>query len=495
MKIGESACPGCDRSAIAEYVARHALAVILILVVPVVVPLMSKNGICAEGTNRGNRTEEGWSQFRGPNGQGISESARPPVTFGPGTNIAWTVDCPKGQSSPCLRGGKVFLTALNDGKLLVLGFDQTSGRQLWRREVSAEKIEYTHEFGGPAAPTPAANDSLVVAYFGSYGVVAFKHDGTQVWSKPLTPPKNHYGTASSPVVQGDKALILADSDDKQSKLIALRLEDGSVAWSTDRPMAAANWSTPALWRPEGQPEQLVVLGSRRVVSYDPATGREQWWCDGFPVETISVPIVGTNMLWICSSSLGGLPDETYEVMPWARVVEMDRNGDGMVQKSEVPQGQKVVLRPELPKDNPGYAFPRSFRDMFDGFDGNRDGTLTEAEWDTYFKNYRARAVPALKAIKPGGSGDITRTHLAWEMRRGIPEIPSPVRYRGVIYLVRDGGFLEAVRETDGSVIFNDRLGVAGGYCASPVAADGRLYIASHSGSIVVVDAGAAQSLD
>ncbi|MDA7660604.1 PQQ-like beta-propeller repeat protein, partial [Verrucomicrobia bacterium] len=90
---------------------------------------------------------------------------------------------------------------------------------------------------------------------------------------------------------------------------------------------------------------------------------------------------------------------------------------------------------------------------------------------------------------PGGSGDITQTHRAWELRRGIPEIPSPVYHDKRIYLVRAGGLLSCVNSENGALIYRERLNAAGQYAASPVIADKHLYCVSQQGMISVVQLG------
>jgi hypothetical protein len=93
------------------------------------------------------------------------------------------------------------------------------------------------------------------------------------------------------------------------------------------------------------------------------------------------------------------------------------------------------------------------------------------------------------AIRPGGRGDCTGTHVAWKDSRGVPEIASPLFYRDRLYLVRDGGMLTSYAPDGTLVLDRKRLGVPGQFAASPVAADGRIYAASVSGTIAVVRAG------
>ena len=168
------------------------------------------------------------------------------------------------------------------------------------------------------------------------------------------------------------------------------------------------------------------------------------------------------------------------------MLELDRNGDQKVHRSEVPDDYLFVMRPDCPTNNPGYA-AGSLKSRFNSIDSDKDGALTEAEWEAYARQWGTRFAPALKAIRPGASGDLTQSHVAWQLRRGIPEIPSPLFYQGRLYLVRDGGVVQCVRPANGELIYEERVGAPGGYCASPVAADGRIYLASHPGTITVID--------
>ena len=94
------------------------------------------------------------------------------------------------------------------------------------------------------------------------------------------------------------------------------------------------------------------------------------------------------------------------------------------------------------------------------------------------------------AVKPGGRGDFSATHVAWKYGRGLPYVPSPLFYDGRIYLVRDGGMVSSFDAETGKPFYaQERLGAIGSYYSSPVAADGRIYIASLPGKLTVVKAG------
>ena len=153
------------------------------------------------------------------------------------------------------------------------------------------------------------------------------------------------------------------------------------------------------------------------------------------------------------------------------------------------------FRPELPYDHPGYGMPlpkdkqqrnRRLDGVFGLIDKNRDGFWSEKEFIDNFSSGSGK--PLLVAVKPGGKGDITESHLAWEYNRGIAEIPSPLFYENKIFMIRSGGILTALNATTGESLYSERLGASGQYSASPVLANDHLYLASESGVISVIKA-------
>jgi outer membrane protein assembly factor BamB len=95
--------------------------------------------------------------------------------------------------------------------------------------------------------------------------------------------------------------------------------------------------------------------------------------------------------------------------------------------------------------------------------------------------------PKLYAIRPGGEGDVTATHLAWQIGRGAPSTPSPLAVGDELYFVSDAGIATCADARTGKVHWNERLG--GGFSASPVYADGRVYFQNEEGVAYVVRAG------
>ncbi len=88
------------------------------------------------------------------------------------------------------------------------------------------------------------------------------------------------------------------------------------------------------------------------------------------------------------------------------------------------------------------------------------------------------------------SGEVSDSQIAWKTTKGLPYVPSPLYYHGRIYLVKDGGIVSCFNAATGEVIWQqERLPSAGSYYASPVAADGRIFLTSLDGKMTVLKAG------
>ncbi|MBL9134902.1 MAG: PQQ-binding-like beta-propeller repeat protein [Verrucomicrobiales bacterium] len=438
----------------------------------------------------GGVAEPFWPQFRGPNGQGVSREGRPPVVFGATTNALWRTPVEPGLSSPVIVGDRLFLTTFQTGTLSVVSFDRRDGRRQWQWTVPAGPIGDVHTASSPAAPSPAASADKVFAYFGSWGLVALTHEGRETWRRSMDPPKNRYGVATSPVLHGSNVLLVLDADDLKSSVLALNAEDGQVVWQTERPGQRATWSTPAIVstvRSGRSADELIVLSALRLSAYDPLDGRLLWAIDGFPQETVSVPVVGRGRVFASAAALGGRGNEQYDAMGWKQLVAFDQNADGLIQFDEVPENFRMVLRPDLPKDHSGYAVPFPFRRDFKNRDSDQDGALSEAEWQKSVTQWEASSRPLLMAVTPGDlpAGQTHRT--VWKSARGLPEMPSILLHEDRLFFVRDGGLLSCVDPDDGRLIYQERIGAAGQYCASPIAVPGRVYLSSVAGVITVVD--------
>ena len=118
-----------------------------------------------------------------------------------------------------------------------------------------------------------------------------------------------------------------------------------------------------------------------------------------------------------------------------------------------------------------------------------DLAYNQRDW-SFYRSRRA-SQNALFAIRPGGRGDVTATHVAWKMSRNIPNSPSPLLHEGVLYMVKDGGIFTSLDAKTGEILKQGRLeGAIGTYYSSPVLADGKIYVGSEPGKVTVLKPGA-----
>jgi outer membrane protein assembly factor BamB len=407
-----------------------------------------------------------WPQFRGPGGLGQG-SGDPPVEFGTDKNLLWKVAVAQGHSSPCIWGGKIVLTGLDQGKLLTFCLDRASGKEIWRAVAPAEQIEGVHRIGSPAAPTPCADADRVYVYFGSFGLLAYDWSGKEVWRKPLPPPVVEFGTGSSPILADGKLIVVVDQD-IGSYLLAVDPHTGRDVWRVERPEFRRGFSTPFVWRHDDL-EELVVAGSLWVRSYDLKDGRERWSARGMARVSNASPIAAEGLLLVSSWNVGGDEDDRVEMEPhetFAAAQDADR--DGLLIKEEIPKGP--------------------IRDRFSQMDADKDGKVTKEEYEV-MRSMFAQAANQLFAIRPGGEGDITDSHVVWRVDKHLPYVSSPVVANGRVFTMKNGGLASAYDARSGSPIFQaERVDASGDYYSSAVAAAGRVYVASQRGTVVVMDA-------
>ncbi len=413
-----------------------------------------------------------WPQFRGPQGTGIAEGNALPTRFGEDVNLLWKTDLPPGHSSPVLAGDRIFITAYEGEKLLVLAVERSSGEVLWIREAPRPRRESYQPTHGPASPSPVTDGENVYVFFGDFGALSYDAQGNERWRHPLGPFRNGNGHGSSPILADGKLLIVCDQA-IGSYLIALDATTGEAIWKAERPEITRGYGTAGIFRPpDGQP-QVIVPGAYRVAAYDLETGDELWWVTGFAWQLKCVPLFDGDTIFINGWEIGGDPGQQRETPSFKEVLaEQDRNGDGFLSREEARDER-------LKRDH-----------SWNEHDLDGDNRLDERDW--YF--YAARRAPLnnLVAIRPGEfRGDITKRAVLWRYTKSLPNTPSPLLYRGTIYLVKDGGIFSSIDPTRGSAYRVDRLRDAiDKYWASPVAGDGKIYTISEGCMISAIETGA-----
>jgi outer membrane protein assembly factor BamB len=409
-----------------------------------------------------------WPQFRGVNSLGVGEGVEPLSHFGPSSNRLWKILLPTGHSSPCIWGNRIFLTGYDGATLDTVCLDRTTGTILWRAAAPAEKIEPAHRIANPAASTCATDGESVFSYFGSFGVICYDYSGKARWSHPLPVPMVEFGTGTSPILSGE-LLVLVSDQDQGSFLIALNKHSGSTVWRVERPEFRRGFSTPTVWGHDGV-EELVVAGSLWLTSYNLKDGTERWRYSGTSRVANSTPVFGDGLLFNSSWNLGGDDGDRISMPPYEDFVrENDNNHDGNLTRKEIPAGP--------------------IRDRFTQIDLDKDGIVSPAEWANMADMF-AKAENAVIAIRSGGSGNITKTHIAWKSTRSLPYVSSPLFHRGRLYTVKNGGLFSCYAAKTGRVIYQDeRLDAGGDYYASAVAVGEKILVASQKGVVSVIAAG------
>lgn len=120
----------------------------------------------------------------------------------------------------------------------------------------------------------------------------------------------------------------------------------------------------------------------------------------------------------------------------------------------------------------------------------KDKIITKAEWEASeaFTKDKFNA-DRFVAIRSGGVGDSTTTHVQWETTKGLSEMPSALYYRGRVHFLRDGGMWTIVEAKSGKRLLDrERIGIGGQCVASAIAANGRIYLVNESGTFAVLGA-------
>jgi outer membrane protein assembly factor BamB len=419
----------------------------------------------------GAATGQEWPQFRGPNASGISGDTGLPVAFGPLKNVVWKAALPSGNSSPVVAGDRIFLTAVEKEKLFTIAVDRATGRVLWRREAPRPRKQVIERpANDPVSASPVSDGRNAYVFFQDFGLLAYGPDGNELWRMPLGPFNNPFGHGTSPILSGDTLLMLCDQD-TDSFLLALDKKNGKIQWRAERPYAQRGYSTPILYQPHEGGLQVIVAGTHRLSGYDFRTGKELWWIRRLPWQIKPTPVLDGDNLYFTTFSAETEPGQQEVLPPFAEALAvMDRNKDGKLSKDEIAD-PKIKAR-------------------FDEYlDLDHTGFLEERDWEQLRE--RRLGESALRAYHLGGQGDLTETGLLWKNSRTLPNVPSPLIYRGVLYTLKEGGIFTSFDVKTGAILKQARLqGAPGEYFSSPIAADGKIYTVSEEGKMTVIRAGA-----
>jgi outer membrane protein assembly factor BamB len=409
-----------------------------------------------------------WPQFRGVHSTGLPDSDRKlPADIGPDRHVVWKIDLPPGHSSPVIHGERIYLTVERGKSLLTMGIDRQTGKVLWEAEAPYKQLEKIHGIGSHAQPTPVTDGTRVISYFGSSGMFCYDRDGKLLWHRSMGPFKNDFGAGSSPILVGDY-LILNQDHDQDSCLLKIDTRTGKTVWRADRSEFPVGYASPVLWEVDVG-KQIVVAGTLRVAGYDFETGEEVWTVRGMARVMNMTPTVGPDgVVYVAGWAAGADASDRFPVPPFDEMIEKyDTNKNGTLEHDELPAGP--------------------LKQRFSLIDRDKDGHITKAEYEDMRRIFKT-AQNRMIAIKPGGRGDITQSHVLWECKKYLPFVPSPLYYKGRLFLVKDGGLVSSLDAQTGKPAKQERVSGTGDYYSSPVGGDGKVYLVDRRGVMTVIGA-------
>jgi len=366
-----------------------------------------------------------WPQFRGANSSGIG-TGKPPVQFGPAEKVLWKVAVGRGLSSPVVWNGRIFLTEFDStNKQLATLCIDQRTGRILWRRTVAPKAIERVHEISSPAGSTPVTD-------GERLYVYFGSYGLVAYDRDgNTLWERRFPNPENPYGAVASPIVAGDllilnHQGKDAYLLGLDRRNGRTVWKTDRSMLQFGWSTPVHWRHDGVDEILVLGG------------------DFSPDQRLMAYNLadGAERWWI-----GGLP-------PCGKSTPVI--GDGLLYFA----APDIILDPAAERSNPQRA-----------------------------AQIYAGNASRLTAVRPGGKGEVNRTHIAWSETKGVPGVPSPLYYEGRLYTFLNGGIVYSRLAKTGALLYSGRLGAMGYYYASPVGADHKVFIGSEEGVVVVLEAG------
>ncbi|MBS0261933.1 MAG: PQQ-binding-like beta-propeller repeat protein [Planctomycetes bacterium] len=277
---------------------------------------------------------QNWPQWRGPQADGVAPQGDPPVRWDEKTNVKWKVEIlGHGVSTPIIWGNQVFvITAIDTGKVVegaprpeeqpdrpfgikfpntlhqfvVLCLDRNTGKVIWQR-TATEGLpnEGHHGDSSFASASPVTDGRRLCVSFGSRGLFCYDLAGELLWQQTLDPVQTRlsFGEGCSPVLHGDYVVLNRDNEG-HSQILVFNARTGELKWKADRDEVSA-WATPLVVEHKGH-TQLITNASKRVRSYDLATGNIIWECGGQVSNVIPSPVLFGDLVCCMSGYKGSI---------------------------------------------------------------------------------------------------------------------------------------------------------------------------------------------
>jgi len=294
-----------------------------------------------------------WPAWRGSDGTGVTSEKNLPLRWDTNTNVRWRVPLPdKGNSTPIIWGNRVFVTqaTAKENRRALLCFDRADGNLLWQQGVTPEDKEPTHSTNPQCSASPVTDGERVIAWFGSGGLYCYDLDGKELWHRDLGRQRHIWGNASSPTIHGDLC-FLNFGPGEPSFLLAMDKKTGKDVWRVDEPNAnsgekkpgeekpvwTGSWSTPVFIEAGGS-DQLLMSWPKRLIAFEPKTGKEIWSCSGLNELVYTSPLYDKGIVVAMggfggkalAARAGGEGDVTESRRLWHHPKSRQRIGSGVI---------------------------------------------------------------------------------------------------------------------------------------------------------------------
>jgi outer membrane protein assembly factor BamB len=375
--------------------------------------------------------DKNWNQFRGPRGDGVCAAKDLPIEFDEASNVRWKTPIhDRGWSSPVVWGNRIWLTTGREGgeKLFAICVDLESGKIVHDIKVFdvANPQKLWEGLNTHATPTPVIEEGRVYVHFGAYGTACLDTTtGKKLWERRDFNCNHYVRPASSPIIDGDTLFLTFDGVDVQYT-VALDKRTGKTIWRKDR---------------EHGRDFMTVMAESGITKED----------------------------------LKDKPDDNNR-KSFGTPIVIEYEG----RKQLVSPGAEVLYSYDLKTGN------ELWHVMSSGWSWNVACRPVVAHGLIY---YTGGVGKQLHAVRPGGSGDVTDTHVAWSVRKSVPNMPSVLVVDDMLFMVSDdGGIVSCLDAKTGEQFWRSRLGGGKQHWASPVYAAGKIYFCSTDGYVTVIEA-------
>jgi outer membrane protein assembly factor BamB len=305
-----------------------------------------------------------WPAWRGPDGLGVSVEKNLPTKWSATEHVRWKTPLPeRGNSTPIVWGGKVFVTQAVGERRTLMCFNRADGKLIWQQGVATKEKEPTHGTNPYCSASPVTDGERVIASFASDGLYCYDLNGKELWKRTDLGRQIHiWGNAASPVIHGNLC-FLDFGPGETNYLLAVNKKTGVTVWKKDEetgygkpvpddgkgkkggansPTYIGSWTTPAFMKVEGR-DQLLMSWPRHLAAYDPETGSEIWTCSGLNPLVYTSPIYSEGIIVSMGGfggsaiavRAGGSGDITASRRLWHHPQSPQRIGSGVIHEGHI----------------------------------------------------------------------------------------------------------------------------------------------------------------